>query len=352
LDALSRFWKAFPSLRSTLFKANRQGYSDLAVDVVTVQRNVIDSPEFKQFATDVDTKVGKWFINNRSDLSSIDANTSPSDLIARLGDDLLAEFNSVALLDSYDVYEQLMTYWQDIMHDDVFLVMNEGWLDAAKPRTAIEDKGRKLTETPDLVIGTGRSGTKLKMDLISPSLIVAKYFADEQAKINELNGRADSAARAVEEYTEEYAVEDGPLSAAMDDDKINKALASARLKQAKREDSDPEEIKALEQLINLYDTEAATRKAVKDAKSDLDLATLKKYGELTVDEIKRIVLDDKWHATVSTRVASEVNSLTLNLVSRIRQLGERYAETVEDLGTQLTKLESLVARHLADMGIE
>ena len=42
------------------------------------------------------------------------------------------------------------------MHDDVFLIMNEGWVDAAKPRTTIEDKDRKLSETPDLVIGSGK----------------------------------------------------------------------------------------------------------------------------------------------------------------------------------------------------
>ncbi len=34
------------------------------------------------------------------------------------------------------------------MHDDVFLIMNEGWAAAAKPRPTIEDKDRKLSETP------------------------------------------------------------------------------------------------------------------------------------------------------------------------------------------------------------
>ena len=115
------------------------------------------------------------------------------------------------LLDEYDVYEQLMTYWHDIMHDDVFLVMNDGWLDAAKPRKAIEDKDRKLTETPDLVIGSGRSAAKYKMDLVPPALIVARYFADEQAKVDELTAAAEEASRAVEEYIEEHGVEDGLL---------------------------------------------------------------------------------------------------------------------------------------------
>ena len=75
-----------------------------------------------------------------------------------------------------------MTYWHSIMHDDVFLIMNDGWTGASKPRKTIEDKDRKLTETPDLVIGSGRSAAKYKMDLIPPSLIVARYFQRSRPK--------------------------------------------------------------------------------------------------------------------------------------------------------------------------
>ena len=210
------------------------------------------------------------------------------------------------LLDEYDVYEQLMTYWNDVMHDDVFLVMNDGWLEAAKPRKAIEDKDRKLTETPDLVVGSGRSATKYKMDLIPPALIVARYFADEQAKIDELTAAAEEASRAVEEYVEEHGVEDGLLAEAMDDDKISKALATARLKEAKQEGSDPDEDRGAGAPIKLYDAEAAAKKAVKEAQAELDLATLKQYGNLTEDEVKTLVLDDKWQRPLAARIASEV----------------------------------------------
>ena len=212
-----------------------------------MQQTVLDSAEFKKFAADV-TRHSRRVVQRapRRRWQAIDCRTpSPNDLIATIGDDLLARFKPVPLLDEYDVYEQLMTYWHDIMHDDVFLIMNEGWVDAAKPRKTIEDKDRKLSETPDLVVGSGRSATKYKMDLIPPRLIVARYFADEQAKIDELTAAAEEAARAVEEYIEEHAVEDGLLAEAMDDDKISKALATARLKEAKREGSDPDEIKAL-----------------------------------------------------------------------------------------------------------
>ena len=197
-----------------------------------------------------------------------------------------------------------MTYWNDVMHDDVFLVMNDGWLEASKPRKAIEDKDRNLTETPDLVIGSGRSATKYKMDLIPPALIVARFFASEQAKIDDLTATSEEASRVVEEYIEEHSGEDGLLAEAMDGDKISKALAGARLKDAKKEGFDPDEVKALEHLLKLYNAEAEAKKAVKEAQAALDLATLKKYGNLTEDEVKILVLDDKWRSTVEGRISS------------------------------------------------
>ncbi len=351
LDALSDYWDAFPRLRGHLFTPNRPGYSDLAIDVGQVQQAILDSVEFRKFTDEARALTADWFAAHRDTLAAIDKDTTPNDLIAALGDDLLARFKPVPLLDEYDVYEQLLTYWHEVMHDDVYLLMADGWLGAAQPRQTIEDKDRRLSEIPDLVVGSGRGATKYKTDLIPPALIVARYFADAQARIDELTVVADEATRAVEEYLEERAVEDGLLADAMDDDKISKALVAARLKTIKK-DGDPEEIEALQQAIELYNTEATAKKTIKDAQAELDLATLKKYGDLTENDIKTLVLDDKWQATTVHRVVGEVEALTLDLVSRIQQLGERYAATVHDLDAELDRLEAKVAAHLAEMGVE
>ncbi|MBP2451920.1 MULTISPECIES: type I restriction-modification system subunit M [Mycolicibacterium] len=350
LDALQPYWDAFPQLRSQIFTPNRPGYSDLAIDVSAVQQAIFDAPGFHKLRDEATGLVQDWFATHRDALAGITADTTPNDLIATISDDLLARFKPMPLLDEYNVYEQLMTYWHDTMHDDVYLIMADGWQGAAKPRKTIEDKERKLTETPDLVVGSGGSATKYKMDLIPPALIVARYFADEQAKVDDLTAAAEEATRAVEEYVEEHAVEDGLLADSMDDDKISKALVAARLK-AIKVGGDPDEIKALHHVTKLYNAEATAKKAVKDAQGELDLATLKKYGELTEDEIKTLVLDDKWQATVVRRVAGEVEALTLDLVARIQQLGERYASTVANLDAELDKLEARIAGHLADMGV-
>jgi type I restriction enzyme M protein len=352
LDALSGYWDAFPQLRGQLFRPNRPGYSDLTIDISQVQQAILDSPEFQKFTQEARELTAEWFAAHRERLEGIDKTTRPSDLIADIGDDLLARFKPVPLLDEYNVYEQLMTYWHDVMHDDVFMIMNNGWLESAKPRKIVVDKERKLSENPDLVVGTGRSAEKYKMDLLPPNLIVERYFAKKRAEVDELISVSEEATRLVEEYIEEHAVEGGILAEAVDDEKINKALASARLKKARHEGTDAEEVAALSRLIKLYNSEAAAKKAAKEAEATLHLATLSKYGDLMEPDIRRLVLDDKWLATVISRIVAEVEALTLALVSRIRVLGERYARPVGMLSAELEQFEAKVAGHLADLGVQ
>ncbi|MBA8921265.1 type I restriction enzyme M protein [Nesterenkonia jeotgali] len=351
LDALNEYWGPFPRLRSQLFKPNRPGYSDLAIDVSQVQQRILDAAGFHNLRNQVTGIVSDWFAGHLSELTAISPDTKPVELIAALSEDFLERFKSVALLNQYDVYQQLMTYWHDVMHDDVFLLMNEGWVEAAKPRKTIDDKDRKLSENPDLVLGLGRKATRYKMDLIPPALVVARHFATEQVRINELHLAQDEASRAVEEYIEEHATEDSVLAEAMEDEKINKVLVTKRLREVKHE-GDAGEIKALQHLVTLYDTEAVAKKSAKEAQATFDEQILRKYGDFTKADVQTLVLHDKWYATISNRVDGEVTALTLHLVNRIQQLGERYAETADELDTELKKLEAKVAQHLDSMGVK
>ena len=272
-----------------------------------------------------------------------------------MSDDLLTRFSSTPLLDPYDVYERLMTYWSTVMHDDVFLVMNEGWIGAAKPRPArivgYDANKKPKFEEPDIQIGTGAKAERFVMDLLPPAVVIAHSLAADQVSVSNLTIAADEAAAALEAFLEEHANEEGLLAGAMEDDKASKALATARLKEAKREGTDPEEVEALERLLVLYGLETTARKKAKDAQRTLDLATLECYDKLGPSDIKHLVLDAKWRATIQVRVMGELASLSLALVARIRELGQRYGETLEELSAELTQLDDRVSGYLAEMGI-
>jgi type I restriction enzyme M protein len=354
IDALAGYWDAFPSLRSALFQPNRPGYVDLAVNVADVQQTILDSDEFKQFAARAQEVLAEWFAAHRDKLAAITPHTRPNDLIAQLGDDLLDRFRAFPLLDEYDVYEQLLSYWHETMHDDVFLVMNSGWVEAAKPRPPVlrrDKNGKQKYEDADIVTGSGKSIERFVMDLIPPQLVVARYLADDRAKLEQMALTVDEATRAREEYAEEHAVEDGLLFDAVDDKgNVTQKTAKEAFKEAKGT-GDDDAAAALQHMLDLLKQESDAKKALKEAQAELDVATVNKFGALPVEEVTALVLEDKWLTSIACRVDSTVNALTLALVARLEHLGHRYGVPVAALEAELEIASQRVAEHLAAMGV-
>jgi type I restriction enzyme M protein len=189
------------------------------------------------------------------------------------------------------------------------------------------------------------------MDLIPPELVVGSYFERAQNDLDDLNQRLELATQAIEEFIEENLGEDGPLMDAAEDGKVTKGMASSRLKEAKREGSDPDEIVALTRLLALYEDEAVAKRAAKEAKSKLDAAVLAKYNQLDVDDIQDLVVSRKWGGTVSRDIDEELEKLTHQLQDRIRTLASRYGTTVGSLDEEVRRLAVKLEAHLAEMGV-
>jgi type I restriction enzyme M protein len=352
---LSDYWDAFPALQSTLFAPSRTGYVDLAIEVGGVQASILGAEEFKQFTAHVQDIVAAWFNDHRDVLVSISSDTRPNDLITELGEDLLARFQHVPLLDEYDVYEQLLSYWHESMHDDVFLIMRESWVGASRPRAArivgTDQNGKPKYEDADIKRGSRASTERYVMDLVPPAVVIARFLSYERTAVDELDAVAKEAARVLEEFLDEYAVEEGLVWDAMDEKgKVTLKSAKDVLSDAKR-DHDDEVVGALTVLLGLIKTEADANKAAKAALGELETAALKRYASLTSDDVKSLVLDDKWFSDLSRRIRSTVDGLTLALVNRIEELGDRYDATVSELDERTNDIESRVEAHLIALGI-
>lgn len=348
IDALEPYWSAFPSLRHQLFRPLREGYVELAVDPQEVHATIAQSAEYLAFSSAVSDLLSEWWTGHKERLAEITSTTRPAELINDLSEDLLDILRPRPLVDEYAVYGQLMSYWNQTMHDDVALVMGAGWAEAVKPRKTIENKDRKLAETPDLVVGAGRRAIKLKMDLVPPSLIVSRYFAAEEAKLTQLLAAVEASAEAVEEFVEENSSEEGLLSDLMDDGKVGKAQVAARLRVIKRQDSQSEEAAALSTLLELQEAESAAKKLAREARVKLDEETLRQYSVLSVEDVQELVVGDKWGATVAKRITEEMALLVHRLIARIALLGERYVPSIAELQSRLDALRRSVDSVAAD----
>jgi type I restriction enzyme M protein len=237
------------------------------------------------------------------------------------------------------------------MQDDVYMIVSDGWREAAKPRLIIEDKEKKTKEKPDFTVGK----MKYKAELIPTALVIARYFAAEQAAIEKLEAEVAASEQALEEMAEQHSGEDGLLEAAKNDnDKLTKASVAARLKEMERDESDrsdgSDERTVLEQYLALLGKAAATSAKVSDAQEALLLKVAAQYGKLTEDEIKTLVVDDKWLATIAAAVQGELDRVSQTLTGRIRQLAERYATPLPQLTGEVATLAARVDEHLKKMG--
>ncbi len=346
IDALQDYWQIFPTLRDSLFESLRPGYSQASIEPAQVKPTILEHPEFAAFRERILERFHAWRDPHRPGLMGLNGDTEPKALVHELSEALLEQFEGAPLIDPYAVYQHLMDYWAETMQDDVYAIVQDGWQAAARPRELVAEKGQKHTEIPDLTIGR----KKYKTDLIPPDLIVARYFAEEQKHIDQLQAEADAAAQALESFIEEHSGEDGLLEEAKTD---KGKITKARVKQLTMDNGQwtAEERVALKHCLALFNAEAAANKQLKDAIKARDEAVLKHYAKLTEAEIKELVVDDKWLAALEQAVQGEIERVTQQLATRIRELEERYAEPLPEIMQEVETLQARVDEHLRRMGL-
>ncbi|MDI1475690.1 type I restriction-modification system subunit M [Polyangium sp. y55x31] len=326
IDALDRYWQVFPGVRAALFKkAERRGYSLLRVGVGEVKATIFGHPEFATFNETVTTLFKKWRKANTPKLQGIRVGDKPKALIGELSESLLETFRAAPLIDAYDVYQHLLDQWEESMQDDVYQLVQAGW-------TAVE-------------------GGKPNTDLIPQRFVVARSFVKEQVAVEALEAARDAVTRQVEEMEEEHGGEEGLFAEAKTDKgKLTKASVKARLGDLTWDKDAKEEREVLEKYLALIDQQAAANKRVKDAEKALEAKVAAQYAKLGEAEIKALVVEDKWLATLSASVQSELDRVSQALTGRVRELAERYEKPLPKLTAEVETLSARVEAHLEKMG--
>jgi type I restriction enzyme M protein len=347
IDALEHYWQVFPSIRAILFKPapelKRSGYSQALVEASSVKSSILAHQEFKNFASRSLLPFKNWIPEAK--LKEIKVGDNPKNFIFTISENLLNAYANSELLSKYDIYQILMDYWAETLQDDVYVLAQDDWQAGNTLRELVAKKGEKLKETPDLIINK----KKYKAELIPPSLMVARYFADEQSQVDALQAKQDEATQILETYIEDNSGDEGSLIEAMNDkDKITKASVAARTKLT----TDIVEVKALKQATKLFNAETATKKTVKEAQEALDLNVFNQYPKLTIDEIKTLIVDDKWLATLQANIIAEIERVTQQMANRVKELEERYSTPLPTLTQSVDDLSDKVTGHLKAMGLE
>lgn len=326
IEALNPYWQVLPSLREKLFEpAGRLGYSRLKLPVSEINSTIFGHAEFRAFNASVMALFSKWKAISTPRLKSTKPGDKPKALIEKLSEDLLETFRAARLLDAYDIYQHIMNYWDATMQDDVDFLAREGW------------KG----------IFQGAPN----FDLIPPSLVIHRYFPEQQAALDKLETERDAITRKIEELDEEHRGEDALLADARNDKgKLTKAGARFRLSEIKSDREYTDERTLIKVYLALVEAEAAATKALKKAQTALDALVDAKYGKLSVDEIKTLIIDDKWISSLDAAVQDEMDRVSHKLAQRIKELADRYEFSLPQILKRVAVLNGAVDGHLKLMG--
>lgn len=333
LDALDRFWKAFPGMRRELFGPLRDGYNAPLKSKKELRGTISSHPEFLEFQKNLVAVFDSWKVSVKGQLHGLGVGANPKRVLSEMAEALMEKFDNMVLLDDYDMYQHLMEYWDVTLQDDLYLIAQEGW--KAEPyRVFKEDKGKKKD------IGWA-------CDLVPKDLIIRAYFSEEQKALSNLEGELEAAEEAFDSFEEEHSAEGGALTEL---EKINKGNVQKALKEAKKTAGADEEAVVFQEYLNLYERKSKLKKDIKSKGVELDAVALSKYPELTSEDIKKLVIESKWFESLESSINKEMRGISQRLTDRLTELMERYESTLPEIESELQELNKKVRGHLEKMG--
>lgn len=410
VDGMERYWSVFGLLKNKLFSVLRDGFYQLNVSKDEVRPLIHEDEEFSSYADKIDNAFVAWRSAVDQELRNINAYVNAKDLIVRLAEQILIQFEGVELIDKYDVYQVLLAYWQEVMSDDVYLLIQDGY--EAGRELSYEYVVKTKTEGDETITIVTDKVKSWDGKLIPKSIIIDTYFAEEakaieaaevivadtQAQIDELLEGAEDGSAIAELMDDKGKIAAKALKAAIDEirskihsKEIDALLALLNLLPMKKKDLDsylakhpicasakndkgnvnassvktriavlrettpvPEMYaEDYEQLISLYALIVKNdeqSKLVKALKSQLEEKVKAKYTVLSIDEIKELLVNKKWYYSIYDGIDALYVAISHNITNRIVELAERYEDTLPTLSSVVEDYEAKVKSHLERMG--
>jgi type I restriction enzyme M protein len=341
VDSLSLYWQTFPKLQWTLFEHLREGYYSLAVEKDAVRDTIYNDVDFSVYADKVEKAFENWKKKVDGKLRAVNKSTKPKRLIAEIANYILEEYEPVTLVDKYDAYEVLLSYWNEVMSDDVYMLVQDGY------------KAVREIEVFYKTVENKKTGEKKKKEtgwdgkLVSKILVIEMFFAADQKAIDDTELVIAVAQAELDEIIKN-AEEDSIIKEVLKDNgNIDKPELKEKLKD---ETLDADDRMALQSLSDLAVRVDEGTKVLKDLRAELDRKTREQYAKLTIDQCLKLLLERKWYRSLVSGIYALYTTVNHCIAGRVAELADRYGQTLPELEAEAAVLEGKVKSHLERMG--
>ena len=343
VDSMQTYWNACPSLKVSLFNREANGYYSLKPAKADIAQSIEKDPSYVSQNERFSALLNEWKAEIMPLMKAVSQGVRPKELIANWSESLLTKAKDHSgLVDAYEVYDVLLNYWADVMQDDCYMIANDGWtypeVKALKPGKGDKKKAVMYDE--------------IVCDLVPVSIVLAEYFTTETAEIAELSSSIESLQQElsdlVESNTDVFHFNDDD-----DEDKpVNVKIADVKkaIKNAKTDGTNKEDLEILKLWESTYTKKDGYVSQWKQKRTELTEAVVAKYTALTEDEIKMLVVERKWLASVVGGCEALMQNVTHQIASDVTTLAERYEVTLGATESKVNDLEQEVLRSLKEMG--
>ena len=341
IDALAKYWKAFPSLRTQLFNTDCTPYSSLSVEdvkqTITSNTNVkLFIDKFNKAFASLPTYLKEELIDG---MHTINIQQEES----KISVEIFNRLSDIPLVDKYQAYQLLDDEWTKTSID-LEIIRTEGFESTRKvdPNMVIKKKDGKDQEVQDGWVGRIIPFELVQQTLLRPQCDELKQTeTDLEKTLSEKDELFDKLIETGE--GENLLNDDNTAFAAKEITKEAKALTKSKAKYA--EDT-------LEYIIVKADAlmaqEKKLKKEVRDQTAELHMLTKTTIESLSNADVL-MLLDLKWIKPLCTSLAKLPDSIINELVTQTKVLAEKYATTYMDLDREIHEAEQSLSSLIDDL---
>jgi type I restriction enzyme M protein len=343
IDQLDKYWKAFPTLRRSLLKkGSRSGYLDFLIETAEINKLIHSNSDVITFKSDTIKEFEFWKKTSVKSLECINKDTRPKIFVKGISEKLLACFKATNLVDEYAIYQGFMQYWESTMRDDLYLIVENGWVESAKPNK-MEAKSK---ESIDFQI----KKDKFHSETLPSPIIIKAFFTKEADSLTKIEADLETVSEELEEFYESNSGDEDLISEYFNaKGRIIKKVLTTALKDNTLE---KKSIDLLNRYKALVEKEDALKEAKKKLDEELTVKIIDKYKNLDENLAKKLIIEDKWIQAVSIVVYGQLDQVIQTFTKRLIELEDRYKTPLPVMEKKREELSQSVHKHLEALGVK
>ncbi|MBC2111471.1 type I restriction-modification system subunit M [Listeria innocua] len=275
----------------------------------------------------------------------VDVNLLIEEMLVNIKE-LLSSFDGI---DVYDGYQIIAEVWKKCLTHDAELIAGGGFYTIGRtrePNMVTKGSGNKKREEQDGWVGA----------IVPNELIARRLYSEELQIIEEKKARLTAVEAELSELVEAAKMEDSEENIALFEslkknaegepqDSFESKTVKAELKKITKESPSYELLKKADGLIA---EKSSLGKEIKAKENELKEAVYERILVLTDEEIDELVFE-KWFGTTVDDLVKLIELPLRKELDVLRQLHERYAETLDDIDEESKKLDKELEKLMSEL---